>query len=402
MINIKGNDRIFHIDLLREFAKCPTEFETVLQDITKGPEEPEVIAIIQSCTGDENNAHEMNIPVIEINVENSSNKVTISECMPKEIKNRVTKMLKQYEKVISHMPGKTSIIKHKIRLNSQDTFKGKQYQVPYRYRQAVEEEIKFLMDNNLIRKSESEYASPIVIVKKKDNAIRLCCDFRKINSITKVDREPLQHPEDLINEMVEAKIFSHLDCTRAFWQIEVEEESKQYTAFTTHEGFYEWNVMPYGLVNSTATFVKMMKELFKEVPHVRYYVDDICVFTENWETHLKTLETVFHLLQQNNLTVAPDKIKIGFQRLDFLGYNIGEGIKKPTQDLTKKILNIETPKTKKEVRAILGLCNFYSNFIKDYTQVVEPLKNLTKKREYREDNMGYGLSRCFECHKREF
>ena len=235
------------------------------------------------------------------------------------------------------------------------------------------------MDSGLIQNSKSPYASPIVIVKKKNGKIRLCCDFRKINEITVIDREPLPNPEDLINEISSATIFSHLDCTRGFYQIKMENSSKQYTAFVTHEGLYEWNVMPFGLVNSTATFVKMMNIMLKKIPGIKHYVDDICVYTKDWDSHIKTLEKLLKILRENHITVSPEKIKIGFSRLDFLGYNIGNKEIKPTQELAKKILDIAIPTTKKNVRSLIGLCSFYRQFIKKISQIVNPLIQLTKK-----------------------
>ena len=179
--------------------------------------------------------------------------------------------------------------------------------------------------------------------------------------------------------MASAKIFSHLDLTRGFYQIKMHEDSRSLSAFTTHEGLYEWNVMSFGLVNSTATFVKMINIVLHKQKYIRHYVDDICVFTNDWETHLSALEKLLGLLKSNNLTVSPEKIKIGFYKLDFLGYTIGNNEIKPTQDLAKKIFNIDTPKNKKDVRAIIGLCNFYRQFIQNFSIMIKPLIELTKK-----------------------
>ena len=359
-VNIKGNSKTFHIDLLRQYY----------------------IDLVMSNIAVEENSDNVTIHTVEMGNSKDSdivNAIKFNKDIASEVKKELIQLIGEYKDVISELPGQTNVIQHEIKVNSDSYLKQKPYQVPYHYRKDVEKEIQLLLDNGLIQKSQSPYASPIVIVKKKNGKIRLCCDFRKINQITVIDREPLPNPEDLVNNMADANIFSHLDCTRGFYQIRMKESSKKYTAFTTHEGLYEWNVMPFGLVNSTATFVKMMNIILHKEPCIRHYVDDICVYTRSWGEHIKTLKRLFGILRKYNITVSPEKVKIGLNRLDFLGYNIGQGQIQPTKELAKKILDIEKPKTKKNVRSLIGLCSFYRSFIPNFAEVVEPLGKLANK-----------------------
>ena len=357
-VEVKGISKTFHIDLLRKYY----------------------IDLVMANIAVESGSENITLHTPELERSNDVlQKIEINKDMPSEVRTEIMKIVNEYKDVISEVPGQTNVIQHKIKLNSGDYLKQKPYQVPYHYRKEVEKEIQLLLDNGLIQKSQSPYASPIVIVKKKNGKIRLCCDFRKINQITVIDREPLPNPEDLINEIANANIFTHLDCTRGFYQIKMDEGAKQYTAFTTHEGLYEWNVMPFGLVNSTATFVKMMGIILNKVPCVRHYVDDICIFTESWEEHIRILRDLFNILRTHNITVSPEKVRIGLTRLDFLGYNVGEGKIQPTKELARKILDIEKPKTKKNVRSLIGLCSFYRSFIPNFAEIVEPLGRLSKK-----------------------
>ena len=179
--------------------------------------------------------------------------------------------------------------------------------------------------------------------------------------------------------MATGKIFTTIDLTRGFWQVPLDEKSKDYTAFITHKGVFNWNVMPFGLVNSTATFTKLMRHILPQNKNIVHYVDDICIFTNTWDEHLILLEEVLQILKDNNLTVSPSKLKIGKTEIEFLGHKFENGQVKPTQHLHKKILEIQTPKTKKHVRALLGLFNYYSKFIPNYSQIVRPIIDLTKK-----------------------
>jgi hypothetical protein len=137
--------------------------------------------------------------------------------------------------------------------------------------------------------------------------------------------------------------------------------------------------MPFGLVNSTATFTKMMRQILPNHPNIVHYVDDICIFSDDWEEHCLLLEYILIILYKHNLTISPDKIKIGFPEIEFLGHKFTNKGITPTDSFQSKILNIKTPTTKKHVRSLLGLFNYYSRFIPDFSNIVRPLIDLTKK-----------------------
>ena len=138
--------------------------------------------------------------------------------------------------------------------------------------------------------------------------------------------------------MGNAKIFSTLDLTRGFWQIPLKENAKQYCAFRTCRGLMEWSVMPFGLINSTATFTKMMRKILPSNKNILHYVDDISIFSNDWQSHLIPLEEVFKTLKQNKLTVTPSKVKIGLNEIEFLGHKFSNGHIEPTDQFNNKIL----------------------------------------------------------------
>ena len=307
------------------------------------------------------------------------NTIDLTHVKCKEHRDKLQQILNKYSTVISEKPGRTNIIQHEIHLSEYTPFKSKVYTVPQMLRTKVETELTSLLNEGLIQPSQSQFSSPMVLVKKKNNDIRICCDYRKLNKITNIDQEGLSNMEEIINTMGQSTIFSTLDLTRGFWQIPVEQNSKQYTAFTTHMGFYEWNVMPFGLINSTATFTKMMRKILQPHPNIKHYVDDVCIFSNNWDEHFEALNYLFQKLKENNLTISPAKIKLAQAEIEFLGHKFTKTGIQPTSNFNEKILHIKAPTNKKQVRALLGLFNYYSKFIPHYSDLVRPIIDLTRK-----------------------
>ena len=131
------------------------------------------------------------------------------------------------------------------------------------------------------------------------------------------------------------------------------------------------------------------------MPNVVHYVDDICIYTKDWETHIHALEAVLDRLKKHNVTISPEKIKIGKKYIDFLGYRIGGGKVTPTAENESKIFNLSVPKSKKQVQALLGLCNFYKPFIENYAEIVHPLTEITKNKDARKFQFS---GDCFKEH----
>ena len=361
---VNGSEKVFHINRLRKYTE-----ESDTNDI-------EIIN-----TENDFDKHYLNLHISLSEQNDKKTEINLDHIDSENVKSEIKALLNKYADVISNKPGSTDCIQHTIKLTDNTTFKSKTYVVPQMLKSKVELEINSLLNDGLIVPSQSQYSSPMVIVKKKNNSIRICCDYRKLNKVTELDQEGLPNIEDIINTMGKGKIFTTIDLTRGFWQIPMEEQSRKFTAFTTHMGFYKSTVMPFGLVNSTATFTKMMRKILKPHPNIQHYVDDICVFTDNWNEHIKTLEYIFQILKNYNLTVSPEKIKIGFSEIEFLGIKFTKDGLKPTDNFEHKLLNIKTPTTKKHVRALLGLFNYYSKFIHNYSQIVRPLIELTKKNQ---------------------
>ena len=367
-ILVDNIEKIFHINNLRLYSHDSAENNTPSTEIPVMDEQFNNIILNEELLN----------TISEEQVDQTL-KISLDHITSDEVKMKLKQILEKYSTIISNFPGKTSIIQHKIILNDYKPFRSKVYTVPQMLKSKVEEEINSLLKNGIIRPSTSQFSSPMVLVRKKNGTIRICCDYRKLNLVTELDQEGLPNIEDIVHQLGEGKIFSTIDLTRGFWQIPLAKNSRKFTAFTTHVGFFEWTVMPFGLVNSTATFTKMMRNILKPHPHIQHYVDDICIFTSTYEDHFKALEHLFTILKEYNLTVSPEKIKLCQTQIEFLGHKFTEKGLMTSTNFKDKILHIKTPTTKKQVRSLVGLFTYYNKFIPEFSMIIRPLINLTKK-----------------------
>ena len=278
----------------------------------------------------------------------------------------------------------------------------KQYPVPIHFEKELKKEIDELLLMGMIEPSDSPYASPMVLIRKKDGTLRLCVDYRKLNKITQFDAYPMGHMEVMFTKLANARIFTKLDMSKGYYQISLTDRSKPFTSFITPFGLFQWNVMSFGLVNAPATFNRMMNTLFGHRDDVIFYLDDICIFSNSWEEHLKSSKDIFQILRDNNLTIKPTKIEIGLEEITFLGHKIAGNSIKPLDETVSRILNIQIPKTKKEVRSVLGLCNFYRKFIPNFANITDPLTKLIKKGEPNKIKWSEECNRALELIQKVF
>ena len=179
-----------------------------------------------------------------------------------------------------------------------------------------------MLDLGIIRASASPYASPIVIVKKKDGSNRICVDYRKLNNVTVADPDPIMTPEDLFQLLKKSNYFSKIDFSEGYWQIPVAEEDVKKMVFVTPDGNYEFIQMPFGMKNSGTTLVRGMRMLISDFENVDSYIDDLIVYTEVWNTHIRVLDELMNRLQQVNLTARPTKCVFGAKSVEFLAIKL--------------------------------------------------------------------------------
>ncbi|CAM9272525.1 unnamed protein product, partial [Heterosigma akashiwo] len=245
----------------------------------------------------------------------------------------------------------------------------------------AKETIKEMIDLGVIRPSKSPYASCAVLVKKADGSFRCAIDFRALNRITVKDSFPLPLIDDLLRRVGRAKYFTSLDLYKGYWQVPMDSADIEKTAFNTPFGLYEFTMMPMGLSNSAATFQAMMQEILNPYLHTCcvVYIDDVFIFSDDYEQHLEDIQKVLRRLQEAGLKTRPDKTSLCRKKVKCLGFFIDEEGVKPLPQKLSTIQNVQVQKTKKGLMSFLGIIRYYSRFVKSLADVAMPLTALLKK-----------------------
>jgi len=269
--------------------------------------------------------------------------------------------------------------------------------------QTLREWLKEMEKTGKIRRLTSQAGAPILFVPKPNGrGLRLCVDYRGLNSITIPNQYPLPLMQELQDRVQGAQWFTKMDLKNGFNLIRIREGDEWKTTFRTRYDLYEFQVMPFGLTNAPSTFQDMMNHVLSDLLDVGVlaYMDDILVYAVTKSEHDHLVKEVLRRLQDKELAVSPEKCVWRAQEVEFLGYVIGkEGIKM-SNDKVQAVLSWKIPKSLTEVQSFLGFANFYRHFIQDYSKVARPLTELTKKTEKWEWNDKAG--RAFEELKQRF
>lgn len=265
----------------------------------------------------------------------------------------------------------------------------------------IEKQVAEWLNKGIVRTSSSPWRSPLVVVSKKDGGKRICNDYRKLNSITKKDGYPLAWIEEIFDALAGATIFSKMDAKSGYHQIDLAERDKEKTAFSCKLGTFEYNKMPFGLVNAPAIFQRVMDNILKPYlwKFVVVYLDDIIVYSRTPQEHEAHLKTVKDLLNRKGLVLNDKKCEYRKPEIEILGHIISEKGTRPLPHRIEAIKNFKLPDTKKKLQSYLGLVNYCRKFIKNLSIIANPLFALLKKnlpiKEFREKILGEECSRCF-------
>lgn len=279
--------------------------------------------------------------------------------------------------------GKIRSLKVKLLMKSNATPKFfRPRPVPYALHSRVKDELNRLESDGVIKRVDhSDWATPLVVVNKPDGSIRLCCDFKvTINSQLQIDQYPLPRPEDIFSDLQGSKFFSKIDLSRAYLQMELDEESQKYTTINTIQGLYKYTRLPFGVACAPAKFQKFMEDLLRDVPYCSCYLDDVLVHGGNTEDeHFSRVEKVLQKFRDSNIRLNFEKCLFCVTEVEHLGHVISKDGIKPSKKKISAVTNAPEPKSVNELRSFLGLVTYYGKFIPSLSAVAYPLNQLLNK-----------------------
>ena len=296
------------------------------------------------------------------------------------------KLLQKHRKTVA-LPdeslGKTNLIQHKINIE-----KGTKpifvpaYRVPHAQKTLAKQYVDKMLKEGIIEPSVSPWNAPLFFVPKKSGEMRAVVDYRKLNHHTIPDRYPMPLLSEVLQNIgSENNVFSTIDLLSGYYQIELDEESRKYTAFSTNSGHFQYRRMPMGLRTAPGTFQRLMNSVLAGVlgDGIFVYLDDIIVATRTFEEHMEKLDILLSKLNAAGLAIKLSKCKFCYSEITFLGHKLdAEGIH-TLDDKIEAVRKFPAPKNVDELRQFLGLCGYYRSFVKDFSKIAEPLFKLLKK-----------------------
>ena len=277
--------------------------------------------------------------------------------------------------------GTCSVLKHKIVTGEAAPIRQPLRKTPRGFEDEEEKVLKDQLDAGVIVPSKSAWASPVVLVRKKDGTVRWCIDYRKLNDITIKDAYPLPRIDMCIDCLGSAKIFSTLDLQSGYWQIELEREDRAKTAFISKFGIHEYTKMPFGLCTAPSTFQRCMELVLAGLQwkQLLIYLDDIIIFSSDVKEHFQRLNEVLGRFKEAGLKLKPSKCSLLRSEVLFLGHVVGQEGVCPNPKITEAVKTWKVPSSVKDVQKFLGLCNYYRQYVKGFSEIASTLTSLTKK-----------------------
>lgn len=275
--------------------------------------------------------------------------------------------------------GHCTFVQHHINLTDEIPFKQRHRRIPPAMIDEIRSHLEQLAASGIIRPSHSPWASNVVLVRKQDGKLRMCVDYRQLNKRTVKDSYALPRIDEILDTLSGSKYFTVLDMKSGYHQVEVLEEHKCRTAFTVGPlGFWEFNRLPFGLNNAPATYQRLMEQCLGDynMKICAIYLDDLIIFSDSLEEHLKRLDMVLKRLKECNLKLNPKKCKFLQRKVKYVGHIVSENGVEADPEKIEKVVNWPKPKNPEEVRQFTSFAGYYRRFVKDFSKIAKPLTDL--------------------------
>ena len=300
---------------------------------------------------------------------------------------KIANIIGKYEKVFATDKfdiGTVNQFEAQIKLQEYRYISKKPYRCSIPDQAEIDSQVAQLLERNLIEESSSPFAAPVTLAfKKGDNRrSRLCIDFRELNKVVVPESQPFPRIEDIMVKAGRCCWFSTFDVNSAFWSIPIREKDKEKTAFVTQTGHYQWARLPFGLKISPAIFQRTLSNLIRKNNLSDFcinYIDGILVYSRSFDEHLRHIETLMKTIMKSGFKLKLTKCDFARQSVQYLGHILEKNSVRPAEDNLKAIRDFERPKTKKNIRQLLGKVNFYYKYIENACRLLEPLHNLLRK-----------------------
>ena len=279
--------------------------------------------------------------------------------------------------------GSTNLHYHHIETGNAKPVRRPPYRTTPEKHAEISRQVEEMEKHGIISKSTSQWSSPVLLVRKKSGEYRFAVDFRALNSVTEPMHFPVTHFQEAVDSIGQANaaVFSVLDMHSGFWQIPLHPDTKHKTGFVTHEGNYVFNKLAFGLMNSPNAFAMVMSEVLRGINwrFAQVYVDDILVYSADFDQHLRHLQEIFDRFRKANLKLKPSKCCFAARSVRYLGHKFSSDGIFVDEEKIASVVSYPQPKSQREVRAFLGLCNYYRKFVKGYAGIASPLNRLLSK-----------------------
>jgi hypothetical protein len=318
----------------------------------------------------------------------------------------LTQLLNDFPDVFSDKLGRTDLIEHEIKVKNPKPCVSTPYKVPEALQPAVEREIERLLSEGILIESDSSYAAPLVVVTKKgpdgkpNGKLRLCGDYRRLNELCEDDVYMMNNPANILRRAANCRYLSKIDLSQAFHQIPLAKDSRKYTAIRTFCGHFEYTVGSFGLKNMPKTFQRLANKILRGAQNYACsHLDDFVIWSKTFSEHMSHIRDVLQRLRNAHLTASIAKSDFLLPRMKILGHVIEDGMIKPDEDKISAINQITALKTKRDVKAYLGVTGYYSDFIPKYQEKAFPLTELLKRNKPDKIQFGEKEQQAFDALK---